>query len=85
MSVRPRPDPRTMPDEVLKRMNISREDYVARRDVANEAEKHVPNVGDRAPDFEIERLDAKGRRTGDYVKLSDSSGRPVVLYFGSYT
>jgi hypothetical protein len=38
-------------------------------------------VGDPAPDFDLKRLDGKGR-----VKLSSFTGkRPVVLIFGSYT
>jgi hypothetical protein len=38
-------------------------------------------VGDPAPDFELARLDGKGK-----VKLSSFQGRqPVVLIFGSYT
>lgn len=45
----------------------------------------VPKVGDRAPDFEIERLDRSKKRTGDFVTLSALRGRPVALAFGSYT
>ena len=38
-------------------------------------------VGDPAPDFELKRLDGKGK-----VKLSRfRDKRPVVLIFGSYT
>ena len=39
------------------------------------------DVGDAAPDFDLETHDHKGR-----VRLSSFSGqRPVVLVFGSYT
>ena len=44
-----------------------------------------PNVGDPAPDFEAELLDPKGKRTGEYQRLSDSFGTPIGLVFGSYT
>jgi hypothetical protein len=37
-------------------------------------------VGDRAPDFELEYHDHSGK-----MRLSDLRGRPVVLAFGSYT
>jgi len=38
-------------------------------------------VGDVAPDFELDRLDGKGK-----VKLSSFQGKqPVALIFGSYT
>jgi len=40
------------------------------------------NVGDRAPDFTLNKLDQ-----GDPIQLSSftAQGRPVVLVFGSYT
>jgi hypothetical protein len=40
------------------------------------------NVGDRAPDFSLKKLDHS-----DPIQLSSFSaqGRPVVLVFGSYT
>ncbi len=40
------------------------------------------NVGDRAPDFSLTRLDKT-----DTIKLSNltAQGKPVVLIFGSYT
>lgn len=37
-------------------------------------------VGDEAPDFDLEFQDHSGR-----MRLSDLRGRPVVLAFGSYT
>ena len=37
-------------------------------------------VGDEAPDFDLEYQDHSGR-----MRLSDLRGRPVVLAFGSYT
>jgi hypothetical protein len=85
MNTRPQPNPETMPDEVLKRLNISREDYIQVKADANEREKRVPHAGSKAPEFNLERLDDGGKRSGEFVRLSESKGRPVVLYFGSYT
>ena len=44
-----------------------------------------PKIGEDAPDFEIERLNANGSRSGETVKLSSYFGKPVGLIFGSYT
>lgn len=38
------------------------------------------NVGDQAPDFNLELHDKSGR-----VQLTSFRGKPVVLVFGSYT
>lgn len=48
-------------------------------------QSNVPKVGSEAPDFTIDRLDAKKKRTGDTVTLSALRGKPVALIFGSYT
>ncbi len=45
----------------------------------------APKVGDDAPDFEIERLDERGGRTGEMLRLSSHFGSPIGLVFGSYT
>ena len=71
--------------ERLKRLNISPEDYIKVKELAGEREKRVPQVGDMAPEFELERLSGDGKRTGENVRLSSLRGKPVVLYFGSYT
>lgn len=44
-----------------------------------------PKVGDPAPDFELELLDARGKRTGEMTRLSSHFGKPIGLVFGSYT
>ena len=44
-----------------------------------------PQVGDKAPDFRLERLDDEGQRIGSYMKLSSLRGKPAGLIFGSYT
>jgi len=45
----------------------------------------APKVGDDAPDFELEKLDSSGKRTGEMVQLSANFGTPIGLIFGSYT
>src|SRR5579859_7529656 len=42
-------------------------------------QREGPRIGDPAPDFELADLD------GNWVRLSDLRGRPVILEFGSYT
>jgi hypothetical protein len=44
-----------------------------------------PQVGEEAPDFELELLNATGKRTGELMALSSLRDRPVGLIFGSYT
>jgi hypothetical protein len=44
-----------------------------------------PQVGDEAPDFQLERLGPGGERTGEQMTLSSLRGKPVGLIFGSYT
>jgi hypothetical protein len=74
-----------IPAEVWKQMNISKQDFAKLREHMLEREKHTPAAGTLAPDFEIERLSAKGERTGQSFRLSSRRGRPVGLIFGSYT
>ena len=47
--------------------------------------ENAPKVGEDAPDFNIERLDDNGNRTGEMERLSDHFGTPIGLIFGSYT
>lgn len=49
--------------------------YMAQR------EGKAPEVGDAAPDFDLELLDGGGER----VSLAGLRGKPVGLIFGSYT
>ena len=44
-----------------------------------------PKAGDVAPDFELEKLDDHGKRTGEMMRLSSNFGTPIGLIFGSYT
>lgn len=50
-----------------------------------DADRHSPQIGEEAPDFELERLDRTGKRNGAHLRLSSLRGRPVGLIFGSYT
>ena len=79
------PDPDQIPEEMWKRMNISKEEFKAIRDQMVEREKTAPAVGSPAPDFDVERLSPQGERTDQSVRLSDHFDRPVGLIFGSYT
>jgi hypothetical protein len=78
-------DPDKIPPAIWKQMNITREEFEKIQGHMAEREKLAPPVGSPAPDFEIERLSADGKRTGELVRLSDAHGRPVALVFGSYT
>lgn len=72
-------------DERLEALMISREDWTTMRAKSTEREKCVPQVGDQAPEFNLERLDHDGKRTGEFVSLESMRGKPATLYFGSYT
>jgi hypothetical protein len=50
-----------------------------------EADRASPQVGEEAPDFELERLDRSGKRSSESLRLSSLRGKPVGLIFGSYT
>ncbi len=72
-------------DEELEFRGWTREQMRARYLDRMERDKGSPQVGDMAPDFELERLDATGQRTGEMMSLSSLRGKPVGLIFGSYT
>ena len=46
---------------------------------------NIPEVGEQAPDFELDTLDRDRGRTGNKLRLSSLRGKPVGLFFGSYT
>ena len=79
------PDRDKVLDAFKGRWDISPEDYKRRVDEQLEREKHVPKVGDEAPDFELETLSPNGERTGATFKLSEMRGAPLAIAFGSYT
>jgi len=78
-------DPDDIPPELWKEMNVTREQFDEIQKIQAAFEANAPAVGSKAPDFEIKRLDAKGRLTEDTVRLSALRGRPVGLVFGNYT
>lgn len=63
----------------------TREDIRERWAKRVELDKTSPQIGELAPDFELERLASHGGRSGEKVKLSSMRGRPVGIYFGSFT
>ena len=74
--------PRDLPDEVLKRLGLTRERWLAIQDEQAKRELRAPNVGDVAPGFTLPTL---GNRE-ETVSLSDfRDKRAVGLIFGSYT
>jgi len=69
-------------DARLQQMNVSREEWEEVRAEYAARERNAPKVGERAPDFDLPRLDDRQSR----ARLSDECGiRPVALIFGSYT
>ena len=69
-------------DEILQRMNMTRERWEVIRSEHRAREARAPAVGERAPDFELPLLGEPSQT----VRLSDFRGkRPVALIFGSYT
>ena len=73
-------------DNWLETRGMTREQlrsFIEKR-VIRDQEKS-PKVGDEAPDFELEKLDGHGKRTGESVRLSSYFGTPIGLIFGSYT
>ena len=44
-----------------------------------------PQIGEEAPNFNLEVLSASGQRTDEMMSLSSLRGKPVGLIFGSYT
>ena len=72
-------------DEELEFRGWTREGMRERYLDRIEHDKHSPQVGEVAPDFELELLDATGNRTDDRLSLSALRGKPVGLIFGSFT
>ena len=72
-------------DEELAFRGWTREGYRKRWAEREELDKTSPQIGDEAPDFELERLSPEGQRTGVNLRLSSLRGKPVGLIFGSFT
>ena len=76
------PPLRELPDDVLERLGLTRERWIAVQKEMLEREARAPNVGDVAADFELPVLGDLERT----VRLSSfRDTRPVALIFGSYT
>ena len=74
--------PRDLPDEVLKRLGLTRERFDAIQKDHAEREERAPNVGEVAPAFTLPTLGDRDKT----VSLADfRDERPVALIFGSYT
>lgn len=77
--------PESFVEGLMATRKQTREELVAEFEQQAAREARAPRVGDRAPDFELELLDAQGNRTDTTRRLSASRDRPVALAFGSYT
>lgn len=70
-----------LPDEVLARMNLTRDEWDQRRREHHAREVVAPRIGDVAPDFTLPL-----RGASEEIRLSSYRGQsPVALVFGSYT
>ncbi len=72
-------------DEELKARGMTREGFTKRWAERLKLDESSPQVGEPAPDFELELLTPSGKRSGELFKLSSARGKPVGLIFGSYT
>ncbi len=68
-----------------EKWHISKDEYDRYSEAKRSRDMRVPRIGAVAPDFEVERLDGEGRRTGETFRLSSTRGKPVAIVFGSYT
>jgi len=68
-----------------KDWNISKDEWVHYLQERIRCDLGAPKEGQSAPDFTVERLNSKGKRTGEMVTLSALLDKPVALLFGSYT
>jgi hypothetical protein len=72
-------------DEELEFRGWTKEGMRARYLDRIDRDKASPQVGEVAPDFSLEVLDATGNRTDGHMALSSLRGKPVGLIFGSFT
>ena len=78
-------DPDTISPETWKQWKVTGERFIEIQAEMVERGKRTPAVGSRAPDFELTRLDEKGKLTESALRLSSLRSRPVAMVFGSYT
>jgi hypothetical protein len=74
-----------MSDEELAYRGWTRDGIRERWQGRIEKDKSSPQIGEEAPDFELELLSAEGQRGGEMLRLSSLRGKPVGIYFGSFT
>lgn len=78
-----------LPDDTVERLTAmlktDAKALQARFDERQEKERNSPGPASIAPDFNLERIDGKGVRTGAMCALKDNLDKPVALIFGSYT
>ena len=78
-----------LPEDAVRRLcemyKTTKEKLQARFDEGIERESNSPVPGKQAPNFNLERLDAQGKQTGEFVTLHENLDKPVGLIFGSYT
>lgn len=72
-------------DEELAFRGMTRDGYRKRWAEREALDKTSPQIGEQAPDFELERLGPDGRRSGEMLSLSALRGKPVGLILGSFT
>ena len=65
--------------------DMTEEEFDAMRAWQKVRQVDVPKVASEAPDFELDVLDRKRKRSGETIRLSNLRGKPVALVFGSYT
>ena len=76
---------KSMTDEELAVRGMTREDllaYYEKRILRDR--KTSPAVGAEAPELELERLGADGKRTGEYLKLSALRGNTRAIAYGFF-
>ena len=85
MNVEMPPTLRNMSEEELEFRGWTREGIAERWAGRVEKDEGSPQIGDEAPDFELEILSPEGKRTGETLRLSSLRGKPRGIYFGSFT
>ena len=68
-----------------ERWGISEAEFMEYMEKKHARDANVPQVGEPAPHFEAERLDIRGKRTGEKFAFDGAGGKPVAFVFGSYT
>ena len=72
-------------DEYLKVRGMSRQDLREHMERRVLRDANSPQVGETAPEFELEILSPQGKRAGETLKLSSFWQKLLGLIFGSYT